>query len=78
MRIIKPSYQILSTPSVESLKIIEEAGRTCYKSEELITEDSVNRFIEMLIERGHESVLEHSSFTVKFICDRGGGFHMNL
>ena len=38
---------------------IEQAGRTCYKSEERATPDSAQRFVRMIIKRGHESVLEH-------------------
>lgn len=55
----------------EMLKNIERYGRTCYKSEERITEDSAHTFVRMLIKRGHESVLEHEKVTVRIICDRG-------
>ena len=73
MKLIKPSYKIHTTDSEfeRMLTNIEEAGRTCYKSEEKITNDSAKSFIEMIIKRGHESVLEHEKITVKFICDRG-------
>lgn len=72
MKLIKPSYEILTQiDPIQLLKNIEIAGRTCYKSEEKITEDSASKFVPMLLARGHESVLEHQSFTVKFICDRG-------
>ena len=72
MKIINASYHI-ETPidGAEILKRIEKAGRTCYKSEDRITEESAENFVRMLIERGHESVLEHESITVRFICDRG-------
>ena len=72
MKIINASYHI-ETPidGAEILKRIEKAGRTCYKSEDRITEESATAFVRMLIERGHESVLEHESITVRFICDRG-------
>jgi len=53
------------------LKAIERAGRTCYKSEDKITEESSIKFVTNLIALGHESVLEHQSFSVLFICDRG-------
>lgn len=71
MKIINASYRI-ETPidSKQILKRIEKAGRTCYKSEDHITEESAEAFVRMLIERGHESVLEHESITVRFICDR--------
>jgi thymidylate synthase (FAD) len=72
MKIIKPSARIVSSvDGDEILKRIEEYGRVCYKSEARITEDSAKRFVENLIKRGHESVLEHISVTVKFVCDRG-------
>ena len=72
MKIIEASYHI-ETPidGAEILKRIEKAGRTCYKSEDRITEESAENFVRMLIERGHESVLEHESLTVRFVCDRG-------
>ena len=72
MKIIEASYSI-ETPidGAEILKRIEKAGRTCYKSEDRITEESAKAFVRKLIERGHESVLEHASITVRFVCDRG-------
>lgn len=72
MKIINASYSI-ETPidGKQILKRIEKAGRTCYKSEDRITAESAEAFIQKLIERGHESVLEHESLTVRFICDRG-------
>jgi thymidylate synthase (FAD) len=53
------------------LKRIEQAGRVCYKSEDKIAADSAIKFAQNIIKRGHEAVLEHCSFTVKFIVDRG-------
>jgi len=70
MNIIQPSAILLSiTPDAE--KLIEWAGRTAYRSEEKITEDSASKFIAMIIKHGHESVLEHASATFQFITDRG-------
>jgi len=77
MILVKPSFEILSIMKCDdytnqsSLRLIEKAGRTCYKSENMITESSNIKFVEMINKRGHESVLEHSAMTVKFICDRG-------
>lgn len=72
MKIIEQSVEIM-TPlnGVEILKHIEKCGRVCYKSEDKITDESAARFIEGIISRGHEAVLEHYSITVKFITDRG-------
>ena len=72
MKIIKPYYEILSKiDGKEMLKSIERAGRTCYKSEDQITDESAEKFIKMIIERGHESVLEHEKISILFVCDRG-------
>lgn len=72
MRIIKPGFEILTDLSPEAvLKHIELCGRTCYKSEKKITDESCRAFVQSIIKRGHEAVLEHFNITVKFICDRG-------
>ena len=72
MKIINASYEILTPINGEQiLKDIEKIGRTCYKSENLITEDSSKIFVRNLIKRGHEAMLEHNNITVRFICDRG-------
>jgi thymidylate synthase (FAD) len=72
VRIIKPSYEILDAINPEQvMKRLELAGRVCYKSEDKIKEGSAEQFVRNLIKRGHESVIEHFSFSVKFICDRG-------
>lgn len=70
MQLIEPSYEIITYPP-HAMKLIEMAGRVCYKSEGKITEESHEKFIENIIERGHESVLEHASITVKFVHNRG-------
>ena len=53
------------------LKHIETCGRVCYKSENKMNDDSAEKFVRGLIKRGHESVLEHASITVRFTTDRG-------
>lgn len=50
---------------------IERAGRTCYKSEDKITEKSANKFIRMLHKRGHHAMLEHCYASAVFSADRG-------
>lgn len=72
MEIINQEHKILDEINQEQiLKKLELCGRTAYKSEDKITEDSANRFIKFLITRGHESVIEHVNISVKFITDRG-------
>jgi thymidylate synthase (FAD) len=72
MKIINAGYEFI-TPIDGSiiLKRIEQAGRVCYKSEDKITDESAIKFAQNIIARKHEAVLEHCSFTVKFIVDRG-------
>ena len=73
MRLINASYEILSNiDSNQILKNIETAGRTCYKSEDKITETSCIDFCKMLLSRNHEAMIEHGGMiSVKFIVDRG-------
>ena len=72
MKIIKPYTEIYGDINGQAiLKKIEWVGRTCYKSEDSITEDSAEKFVAGLIKRGHEAMLEHDSVTVKFVVDRG-------
>jgi len=70
MILVKPSHEIMAITAFP-LNLIEVAGRTCYKSEEKITNDSAEKFVKMVTRRGHHSVIEHASVTVKIICDRG-------
>lgn len=71
MQIIDQSWDWLQKPSKDALKLIELAGRTCYKSEERITEDSAEKFVKMIVNLGHETVIEHVSASVRFITNRG-------
>jgi thymidylate synthase (FAD) len=72
VKIIKPSYEILDVINPEQvMKKLELAGRVCYKSEDRIKEGSAEQFVRNIIKNGHESVIEHFSFSVRFICDRG-------
>lgn len=63
MRLIKPSFEIIEQQAgLEGMyKQIELAGRTCYKSEDKITEDSAKGFVERMIKSGHGAMLEHGT-----------------
>ena len=72
VKIIEPSVELINAPEYKTLlTTIEAAGRTCYKSEDKITDGSAEKFVRGIIKRGHEAVIEHGSLTVRFICDRG-------
>ena len=71
MRIVKPSVSIESNISYnEALRIVENATRVCYKSEDKIKEGSAEKLIKGVIKAKHLGCIEHVSLTVKFICDR--------
>lgn len=77
MKAIKAGFEIIDELNgSEILKKIELCGRVCYKSESKIKEGSAEKFVTAIIRNGHESVIEHVSFTVKFIVDRGVSHEM--
>lgn len=72
MNIIQPYvYLDKNELSVTKLKAIERAARICYKSEGKIGKDSYSDFLRRILQRGHESVIEHEKATVYFVTDRG-------
>jgi len=70
MIIVEPSVELLTITPFPA-QVIELAGRTCYKSEGKITEDSADKFVKMIGKRGHASVVEHASATFRIVTDRG-------
>lgn len=70
MKVIEQKWEWTQKP-IMPLETIEMAGRTCYKSEKKITPESAEKFVRMIIKRGHESVIEHMSASVRFITNRG-------
>ena len=71
MKLIDPYIEIMSPIDGQAImKLLELAGRTCYKSEDLIKTDSCDRFVGAILSKHHESVIEHASITVKFIGSR--------
>ena len=66
MNIIKAKYEILEQNYnndllVNMFKHIEICGRTCYKSEDKITDNSYDKFINMLTSSNHGAMLEHGT-----------------
>ena len=77
MKVIKPSANLIDPPEYgDLLRRVETAGRVCYKSESKITDGSAEKFVRGIVKRGHEAVLEHSSISVRFVCDRGVSHEM--
>lgn len=72
MKVIEPSYEILTEINRgEVLKHLERCGRTCYKSEDKITDESAAKFVENLVKRGHHAMIEFFDIQVRFIHNRG-------
>lgn len=68
MRLIDPSVEMLKCDYKDFddvTRMIEKAGRICYKSEHKITTDSHIDFVDMLVRRGHYSPLEHGTIYLK-------------
>lgn len=62
------------------LKHIELCGRTCYKSEDKITDTSAEKFVNMLKKNKHRSVLEHGTVYLFTTCDvsAAGAFNHSI
>ena len=71
MKIIEPIVEIENVDYKQIMRNLERACRTCYRSENKITEDSYKTLLKNCITRGHESILEHEKITIRMICDVG-------
>ena len=73
MKLVKPKAEILVQESgLQGIyKQIELAGRTCYKSEDKITEDSAKTFVARMINSGHLAMLEHGTVYLCIPCNEG-------
>lgn len=71
--VVNPYEEYMTTEQYMhcAVKHLETVGRVCYQSGDLANETSYGKFIRNIIDRGHEAVIEHSGFTVRFIVDRG-------
>ena len=71
MKFIKPKIEYL--PQSEGIngiyKQIERCARTCYKSEDNITDNSAEKFVKKMIENKHTAMLEHGTVYLKFTMD---------
>lgn len=66
-----PRYEVPYEEGVRICKELEKAARTCYKSEDRITDDSYRKMLRDIVDSEHESVIEHEKITVRIVCDRG-------
>lgn len=75
MQIIKPNAVLLSHDR-HPYEIIEQAGRTCYKSESNITPESARHFVKSLKNNHHLAMLEHA--WLHFKCDSSLSSALNI
>lgn len=71
MRVIEQGYEVLDISPTNPMRTIELAARTCYKSEDKISDSSAETLIKALIRSGHHTPLEMANVNVKLITDRG-------
>lgn len=71
MRIVEPWIKVEKIDGKQIMKRIERACRTCYRSEDKISEESYKNLLTNCLNRGHESVLEHEKITVRIYSDIG-------
>jgi thymidylate synthase (FAD) len=71
MKIIKPSFEILSPFPINTMEIIEDVARTCYQSHEKTKEGSAQKLFNNLLTNKHLAMLEFVDMTVRFVTDRG-------
>ncbi len=65
MKIIKQNAELLDTTGMTPYQIIERVGRTCYKSEDKITDDSATKFVASLVKSGHHAMIEFGYIFLK-------------
>lgn len=61
---------MLGQTGIEKLKHIEKIARTCYKTEDKITNDSFIKLIKHLVDKKHHAMLEFAQFNMKLIVSR--------
>lgn len=81
MKIINPYVDLIQQePGLDGLyRHIEKCGRTCYKSEDKITDDSADIFVANLIKNKHYAMLEHGTvyFAIPITTNHAGFSEIN-
>ena len=81
MKLINQSFEILEQKDFTITgikKFIERCGRVCYKSEDRITDNSYEKFVNMLEKRDHTRPLEFGTVHLKMILPDFEGFIHSL
>ena len=70
MKIVDQTIKIKNVSHALPFEAIEEAARKCFQSK-VRDHTTARDFVQRLIEQGHMSPLEHVSFSIEFLTDRG-------
>ena len=72
MKTCRASFEIVWNPNPDELNAhLERCARTCYRSQGKIGPGTAEKLLRSVLEREHESVIEHAAITVRFVVDRG-------
>lgn len=71
VRVILPKVEVEKFNGLDIMKKLERACRTCYRSEDIIGNETYKTLLKGCITRGHESVLEHEKITVRLLTEIG-------
>ena len=81
MKVVEPSVEIIKQEdfSIKGIKkFIEQCARLAYKSEDKITDDSYEKFVQMLIDKDHARPLEFGTVHLKMDSDHFDDLIANL
>ena len=65
MKVINADAEYLNSSNLHPYQFMEMAGRTCYKSEDKITDISASKFVSGLLKAGHTAMLEHAHIIIQ-------------
>lgn len=71
VKIIEPKVEVEKFNGIDIMKKLERACRTCYRSEDIIGNETYKILLKNCINRGHESVLEHEKISIRLITEIG-------
>lgn len=71
MKIVKAGHEHISKEGLTPYQFVEKIGRTCYKSEDKVTDNSAEKFVRGLVKRGHTAMIEHFWVHMIFMGHRG-------
>lgn len=71
VKLIEPKVEVETFDGIDIMKKLERACRTCYRSENIINDNSYHNLLLNCINRGHESILEHEKISIRLTTEIG-------